>query len=541
MEFQPYMIVQVIFFVFVAIFLGYEIQKAKGLSLSDRKLTYCTLVILLAGILVRSINLTYPHGIFVDEAMGAYDSWCLAHFGVDSNLASYPVYLKSWGTGQSALYAYFALPFIKIFGLNIVAYRLPMSIIGCLALIILYLTVKKGQKNTLATLSITAFLAINPWHIIKSRFAVDCNICPDLILIGVCLIIWGYYSTHKKQLWYYLGGFIMLSVSAYGYGISWMVLPFIYVLTIWFLYKKGGIDIKKIAIVSIVSAIVLLPLVLFAFGLFLKWDQFSLGFITITQLSADRHDNTTLLGASNIPAEIIRYTKYAYKIVITGVDNLNASSLPVSGVFYNIVSLPFLAYGLYKSIKAKDITGRIFLIWLISCLPLLLLVEPTINHWNLIWFPVIYFTGYGIFRFVEISRTNLFIIGAIYILSFGLFLRNYFDKNIYSPFNSYMFEKEIRFVGSKQFNKIYYPQDIIHSFTLFYNPVDPYTFAKTFVSDGNDLAQAVAYDNISFGLPAEIHPQEKTAYVISNASLPSIDLTGFNIEKGIYYSVLWSK
>lgn len=539
MGFQPYMIVQVVFFILIAIFIGYEVYKIKPETKQNKRIAYFTFLFLFLGVLLRTINLSYPQGVFVDEAMGAYDSWCLANFGVDSNLMSYPVYLKSWGTGQSALYAYLALPFIKIFGLSAEVYRLPMSLIGCMSLLSLYWALKKSGKKPLLVFWLIAFLTINPWHIIKSRFAVDCNICPDLVLIGVCLLIVAFAPLAKRQLTYSAAGFSLIAISAYGYGISWMVLPFIFVAAFWYLYKNDYLSGKSILVISVVSFILLLPLILFAITLFFKLEQFNLGSITITRLSDGRHNNTTLLGGENVVSQILFYLKLGYKVVILGIDNLNVSSLQWSGVFYNIISLPLLVFGIYKSRKEKgDWVNRIFFIWLISCLPMLLIVEPTVNHWNLLWFPCIYFTGYGIYRFSEISRVNGVVIGCIYAISFLLFLRNYFDKNIYNPFNSYTFEQEIKFTRNHSFDKVYYPKDFIHSYTLFYNPISPYRFAETYVSNGAALSIALSYDNISFGLPA-IEPKDKTAYIVSNWQLSKIDTRGFHIHSGEYYTVLW--
>lgn len=547
MGFQPYMVVQIIFFVFTIIFLIREnkIINQDPFFKTKKKYFHIIHIIILIGILLRSFDLSYPQGVFVDEAMGAYDSWCLANYGIDSNLMSFPVYLKSWGTGQSALYAYLALPFIKIFGLSAEVYRLPMSIIGCLSVLIIYYTLRKTPHipNPINYIfAITTFLVINPWHIIKSRFAVDCNICPDIILIGICLIILGIYSLNKKkQTFFYLAGFAILAISAYGYAVSWFCLPILYTGLVILLIKKKKINNKQLVSVLITSFVILFPLILFAFNLAFKFDQYSIGAITIPQLNESRHNATTLLGSPNFLQQLLLYIKYGCRVLFLGVDNLDVSSLSVSGIFYNSISLPFLCYGIYKSIKEKYIyINIIFGIWLIACLPIILIVEPNINHWNILWFPVIYFTGYGIYKFISISKTNVAITCSIYAITFLSFLRNYFDKNVYSPFYSQNFKEEIIFTKDKDFVKIYYPQDFVFSYTVFYNPINPSIFRKTYISDQNPLSSALAYDNIIFGTPDIIIPQQKTAYIIANDQLQNIDLNLFHVEKGDHYSVLWN-
>ncbi len=74
-------------------------------------------VVACAALFVHLFQITkIPNGIHVDEMGMGYDAWCLAHFGVDRYLKAYPVYLMNFGGGQSALYAYLCIPFVKWFG-----------------------------------------------------------------------------------------------------------------------------------------------------------------------------------------------------------------------------------------------------------------------------------------------------------------------------------------------------------------------------------------------------------------------------------------
>lgn len=70
-----------------------------------------------------------PRAVSVDEAGMAYDSYCIANYGVDRYLNSYPLYLINFGGGQSSLYAYLTVGLVKLFGLSNITYRLPSLII----------------------------------------------------------------------------------------------------------------------------------------------------------------------------------------------------------------------------------------------------------------------------------------------------------------------------------------------------------------------------------------------------------------------------
>lgn len=79
---------------------------------------------------------TIPYGINVDEMGTGYDAWCIANFGVDRFLKSFPVYFINYADGQSALYTYLVAILIKFFHmpLNILTIRIPIFVFSCLTL-----------------------------------------------------------------------------------------------------------------------------------------------------------------------------------------------------------------------------------------------------------------------------------------------------------------------------------------------------------------------------------------------------------------------
>ena len=116
-----------------------------------------------------------PSAIGLDEAGAAYDSYCIANYGVDRYLNSLPVYLINFGGGQSALYAYMSALFIKVLGANIITYRIPALIIFCIGIVCSYLLIA-NYKDKKTALLFTLLIIICPWHIINSRVGLDCNL-----------------------------------------------------------------------------------------------------------------------------------------------------------------------------------------------------------------------------------------------------------------------------------------------------------------------------------------------------------------------------
>lgn len=545
MDFQPYMTVQVVFIVLVVLFLIREIFVIRKESIEESNKLYCLLFVLLVGVLVRTLYLSYPYGLHRDEAIGGYDAWCLANYGVDSHLALFPVYLKSWGSGQSALYAYLAIPFIKIFGLSEPVFRLPMSIISSFCLLFLYYTLRKTQKNSLFIFCIIAFLAINPWHIIKSRYSLDCNIFPDLLIIGLCCIILGYYNRNNiKQNILIVLGFVVIAISAYGYGVSWFGLPLVVSLLLVYLYRTQKISLKMgIGILGGVILLVL-PLILFGIGVISeKFEQYQIGVFTITKLSVGRHENTTFWGSENMLQSLWQYTKDAIRLIILGFDTSPSNSSFPYGIFYNLISVPFLIIGL-KNIKEPSFRtiNSFFCIILIASIPILLFVLPAIVHWNIIWFPLIYFTGYGLFLVLKNNVLLQRVFAYIYVIFFLTFLNGYARSEWLNKVdNTSLVKKEYLFAQDLKLEKLHTPPDMLYVPFLFYKPIDPKIFARTRVNVGDDMLTFVSsYDNVVIGYPDGIKPLPKTGYLIPTDYLSQMDLSEFKLHKGYSYSLIWN-
>ena len=163
----------------------------------------------------------FPSGLNADEASSGYEAYSILNYGFDRHGNSFPIFLESWGGGQNALYSYILIPFIKVMGLNLISIRLPMAIIGCISLYIFYKLLKKFNNDALTHIGLF-FLAICPWHIMKSRWGLESNIFPDMILLMVYLII-SFLKNGKKFLLYL--SFCIAGLSFYAYGTSYFFVP----------------------------------------------------------------------------------------------------------------------------------------------------------------------------------------------------------------------------------------------------------------------------------------------------------------------------
>ena len=199
--------------------------------------------IFMIGSLVRLFAIgRFPNALNVDEASSGYDAFSLMKWGVDRAGNSYPVYLYAWGSGQSVLYSYLMIPVIAVTGLTEYGIRLPMAITGVISLYVFYYLIKNIFDNKKYGIIATAFFAICPWHIMKSRWGMECNIFPDLILLASLLLVLG---LKKKNTQLQVLSFVVLAISSYSYGTSYLFLPVFVLGTLGYLIYKKELTIKK--------------------------------------------------------------------------------------------------------------------------------------------------------------------------------------------------------------------------------------------------------------------------------------------------------
>ena len=195
-----------------------------------------------------------PSFIQVDEAGAAYDAYCLAEYGIDRYQNSYPLYLINFGGGQSALYAYATIPFIKLFGANIVAYRLPELLFFLMGILVCYILINKVKDKKTALLY-TFLIIISPWNIEASRQGLDCNLLAPMFMLDLLLLI-----NAKKNYQYIIAG-ISIGITLYTYCLSWLLIPTFLVVYIIYMLIIKKINFKQIILIGIPIAIFAIPLI----------------------------------------------------------------------------------------------------------------------------------------------------------------------------------------------------------------------------------------------------------------------------------------
>ena len=360
-------------------------------------------ILIILGIFIRIFAINrFPAGLNVDEASLSYEAYGVLTTLHGRNNEFLPVYFIAWGSGQSSLLAYITIPFIKFLGLNIISTRLPMALISSLSIIVFYkimeLCFESDENKDIFVIFGTLFFVLNPWHVMKSRWGLDCNILPDIVMLGVYFLIKHFKFAKNSKHNYFLISFAIFAISAYSYATSYVGLSLMCVIIYYYGLKYKKISYREILVSAIIVLLITWPLIIFVSINFLNIDSVQLPFLTIPRLYNNRMFNNTILGGKNPILHILYNIYETIKLYILQDDGIYWNDIKGVGIYY-LFSFPLFVVGIIdyiinKKRKTSDVTNDVFVIWLISGFILNLLhFEVNVNRCNFIFIPI-YFPLY---------------------------------------------------------------------------------------------------------------------------------------------------
>lgn len=398
----------------------------------SRKIIFWSIIIVAIIVRIAMWPNTFNE-INCDEAMTAINAKSIADTGKDIYGTSYPVYFSAWQyTGQSAMLVYIMAICIKIFGASILAVRMPLLLISIVSLFVIYDFCKRIFKNKDIALIVLALVSICPWHIMQSRWSLDCNLFPHFMLISIYFL---YIGLNNKKLLYI--SMIMFSLTMYTYGLSIYVVPLFLVVLAVYLCINKKVTIKDLIICILIYIAFSIPIILMYIVNFFKLEDMQIGPLTIQYFKYATRTNDMLLFSNNILQTLMCNFRNLVKLIYTQYDKLPWNGIEEYGTIYSF-SLIFFVVGLICLIKKKDEFDNIviFIInaWLIlSAFLGLNISDININRLNIIWYPMLIVTGYGIYKVSSnIKKDKIIIstIATIYLILFVTFNYKYYAEHI---------------------------------------------------------------------------------------------------------------
>jgi hypothetical protein len=431
--------------------------------------------LLIVGSLLRVVFVDIcPAGLNQDEASIGYEAYAILTTGHDRCGNSFPIHLVSWGSGQNALYAYILIPFIAVLGLNEFSIRIPMALLGTLSLYLFGYLFKKHFSLKYAVIVLLVF-ALNPWHIMKSRWALESNIFPDLVFLSVFLLV---QFLHKNKLSYLIFSALIMGISSYSYGTSYFFLFFFVIAIILFFVIKKNIKIwQSLTYIGIVG-IVCIPIMIFIYINIKGLNSVNIGPITIPKLTSDRFHDVTDIFSANFFSDSFNHFVSGLQIIITGYDGLIWNSLPIFGTMY-FISIPFIIFSFAHRHKENHYVYSIMCFWLIVSLLMMFIVDPNINRINIVFFPLIFFVGDGFYQVSCLSKKTFNFSVVCYCIFALFFCKAYYvdaQSDFSGTFNRSLGES-IQYAVNLKKKKVYVDGNYVQ--TLFYTKANADEFVDT--------------------------------------------------------------
>ncbi len=352
-----------------------------------RRETALALAILLIGALMRFLCLgSYPPGLNQDEASIGFDAWSLLRCGMDRCGNAWPVLFVSWGSGQNVLYAYLSLPFLAVFGLSAASLRLCAAFWGSVSLLVFW----RLARRTLGPgfgLPALALLSLNPWHFLLSRWALESNLLPAFLLLGV----WSLSYVNQKS-WMLCAAAAFFALGLYAYGTAFLFLPVFLLGASVHVLRRRYVTPGQFLIALDLFALIALPLALCQLRSALGLPGMKLGWMTLPALTETRQTATVSFSPKHL-AELLL-------ILWRQSDWLIWNSAGPFGLFYGLPGLAFVLLGLGSLLRGlwkkelKDAQVYVLLA-LLAALAASLFIDVNVNRVNFLFLPLIWCQAEG--------------------------------------------------------------------------------------------------------------------------------------------------
>ncbi|HIV86039.1 MAG TPA: glycosyltransferase family 39 protein [Candidatus Monoglobus merdigallinarum] len=495
------------------------------------------IVVLGVGIRVYMFG-SVPGGFNQDGAMAAVDGKALADYATDRFGTFMPAHLYAWGYGQmSSLLSYMIAIFVKFFGLNEITARLPQLIMSLAGGVFLYLLMRdlfgKG-----AGLIAAFFVALNPWHLVQSRWALDCNLLPHFFIGGLYFLNKG---LSKRRRYLYIS-MIFFALCMYCYGITIYTIPvFLVAVCVYYTIRKRMKPIDILICAGVYLAIAW-PFILTMAVNYFKWDTIELPFVTIQYYPGSVRSSDILLFSDEPMKQLGLNLKSLLNTTLLQKKDLPWNDIEGFGTMF-FCTMPFVFVGFVELLRSKTegAKGLVLFALLAGLWVGVLTNGVNINRINLVYYGIMMFAVLGIyFTIKEIKYfkwSNLCIYGVLGVLLISAYFGTYADS-IKSQFY-YGFGDALDTAEASGAEKLYITADaqgegyahVSEILTMFYDETDAEYFqGKTDSQHGESLLPyEERFNYVSFTRSSVRETEnEDAAYVILKSDKQYFNASRYN-------------
>lgn len=521
-------------------------KKNTQFEISDRVATLLFVLVMIIAAFLRLYKLgEVPLGLQQDEASIGYDAYTLARFGIDRNGYHWPIYPITWGCGGgSPLLIYLNVVSIWIFGTGIIKLRLIPALLGIATVALFYFSLRlvyegRTEKNVMALLG-ALFLAVCPWHIILSRWSLDCNIMPFNMMVGI--VLFQLAAKKKSTLWYCFSA-AAFAVCMYSYGAATVIVPVFLLLICIYCLKEKVLTVSQLIASFVTFLVVFAPLLLFYAVNYLGLPEIVTPYFAFNKFTAARTGEAFLSFDSSLPSKLFTNIKSLFLALSVGDSSYTIAHYYEGYACLFEFTFPITAIGFVLSIR--DIFGKksgqeedtmyrvgsaVFFFFLVGTAVLELVILPDISRLVMLFIPAIFLFVRGAAFVYENAGKLLVAVVCVLMVGALSFSKDYFTDfnrwavSIYMPGYGDAIKRAYEVAGDERM--IYSTYDGLSSpfmLALYYNEYDPYKFYQSVVykDEKAEFRIAESFGNFVFKLPEDILSKEhdRDVFVLSSADL----------------------
>lgn len=181
-------------------------------------------IIFLLALFLRTYRLgSFPKYLHQDEIMNGYVGRYILQNGKDLYGNKYPLlYFNNFGDYPNVIPMYISGLSTYILGLNSFAIRIPIALMGSLAVFPFFFICQQIWKHTRISLLGSFLLAILPWHIVLSRATSENIMATTVFLCGLSLLLT---SLRTKKTKYLVWVFLLYIATYFLYPACRLLVP----------------------------------------------------------------------------------------------------------------------------------------------------------------------------------------------------------------------------------------------------------------------------------------------------------------------------
>lgn len=290
-----------------------------------------------------------PGGVNQDGVMAAVDGKALADYGTDRFGTAWPAHLYAWGYGQmSSLLSYLIAACVSLFGLSTVTMRLPQLLASMMGAVCFYVFVRDAFGRR-AGLIAALLVAVNPWHMMQSRWALDCNLLPHFFIAGLCFLQRG---LNGRRIWLYVS-MLFFGLCMYCYGIAIYTVSLFLLFTGIYLAAKKELRLTELFLCASLWLLVCWPFILTMAINYFKWETISLPFVTMQYFPGSVRSGDILFFSKDFQAQLVSNLRSFANVVLLQKKDLPWNDMQGFGSMY-LFSMPLALGGIWALFKSRS-------------------------------------------------------------------------------------------------------------------------------------------------------------------------------------------